>query len=229
MTRLTSLVWSITATARHPGMWSQVDPRKHQYQQSYWRWWNSSWAISDPKRWCCYSATLHMQANLENTAVATGLEKVTFHSNPKERQRQRMFKLPQICTHHMLEKQCRTFSKQGFNSTWTKNFQMFQLDLEKAEGPEFKLPTSTGSLRKQESSRKTSTSALLTTPKPLAVWITTNCGRFFKTWDYQTTWPASWEICMHVKSNSWNRTWNNRLVPNRERSMSRLYIVIVLI
>ena len=54
------------------------------------------------------------------------------------------------------------------------NFQMFKLDLEKAEEPEIKLPTSTGSSRKQESSRKTSISALLTMPKPLTVWITTN-------------------------------------------------------
>ena len=51
---------------------------------------------------------------------------------------------------------------------------MFKLDLEKAEEPEIKLPTSVGSLKKQESSRKTSTSALLTMPKPLTVWITTN-------------------------------------------------------
>ena len=60
------------------------------------------------------------------------------------------------------------------------NFQMFKLVLEKAEEPEIKLPTSTGSSKKQESSRKTSISALLTTPKPLTVWITINCGKFFK-------------------------------------------------
>ena len=59
--------------------------------------------------------------------------------------------------------------------------------LEKAEEPEIKLPTSVGSLKKQESSRKTSTSALLTMPKPLTVWITINCGKFFKRWEYQTT------------------------------------------
>ena len=45
---------------------------------------------------------------------------------------------------------------------------------------------------------KTSTSALLTMPKPLTVWITKNCGKFWKRWEYQTTWPASWEICMQV-------------------------------
>ena len=57
---------------------------------------------------------------------------------------------------------------------WTVNFQMFKLDLEKAEEPEIKLPTSVGSLKKQESSRKTSTSALLTVPKLLTVWTKTN-------------------------------------------------------
>ena len=51
-----------------------------------WRWWNSSCAISNPKRWCCESAALNMPANLENSAVATGLEKVSFHTSPKERQ-----------------------------------------------------------------------------------------------------------------------------------------------
>ena len=56
--------------------------------------------------------------------------------------------------------------------------QMFKLDLEKAEEPEIKLPTSTGSLKKQKSSRNTYTSALLTMPKPLTLWITINCGKF---------------------------------------------------
>ena len=76
---------------------------------------------------------------------------------------------------------------------------MFKLDLDKAEEPEIKLPTSVGSLKKQESFRGTSTSALLTMPKPLTVWITIICGKFFKRWDYQTTWPASWELCMQVR------------------------------
>ena len=80
-----------------------------------------------------------------------------------------------------------------------EKFQMYKLDLEKAEEPEIKLPTSAGSSKEQESSRKTSTSALLTVPKPLTVWITTNCGKLFKRWEYQTTWLASWEICLQVR------------------------------
>ena len=58
------------------------------------------------------------------------------------------------------------------------NFQMFKLVVEKAEEPEIKLATSAGSSKKQESTRKTSVSALLTMPKPLTVWITINCGKF---------------------------------------------------
>ena len=63
---------------------------------------------------------------------------------------------------------------------------MFKLDLEKAEEPVIKLPTSIGSSKKQESSRKTSTSALLTMPRPWTVWITTNCGKLLKKWDHLT-------------------------------------------
>ena len=120
---------------------------------------------------------------------------------------------------------------------------MFKLVLEKAEESEIKLPTFAGSSKKQESSRKTSISALLTMPKPLTMWITINyaksrqscptlCdpmdgsplgssvsgilqartlewaaisfstinyGKFWKRWEYQTTWPASWETYMQVR------------------------------
>ena len=76
---------------------------------------------------------------------------------------------------------------------------MFKLVLEKAEAPEIKLPTSAGSSKKQESSRKISISALLTMPKPLTVWITINCGKCWKRWEYQTIWPAPWETCMQVR------------------------------
>ena len=91
------------------------------------------------------------------------------------------------------------FSKPGFSNMWTVNFLMFKLVLEKAEEPEIKLPTSAGSWEKQENSRKTSISALLTMPRPFTVWITINCGKFWKRWEYQTTWPASWEIYMQVR------------------------------
>ena len=89
---------------------------------------------------------------------------------------------------------------------WTVNFLIFKLVLEKAEEPEIKLPTSAGSWKKQESSRKTSISALLTMPKPLTMWITINCGQFWKRWEYQTTWPASWETYMQVRKQQLEQT-----------------------
>ena len=80
------------------------------------------------------------------------------------------------------------------------NFQMFKLVLEKEpEEPEIKLPTSAAPWKKQESSRKTTISVLLITPKPLTVRITINYGKFWKRWEYQTTWPASWETYMQVR------------------------------
>ena len=112
---------------------------------------------------------------------------------------------------------------------WTVNFQIHKLDLEKAKEPEIKLPISIGSSIKQENSRKTSISASLTMLKPLSVWIKTNHWTFFKRGEYQTTLPASWEISMQVKK--------QQLVPDMEqqtgsklgKSMSRLYIVTLLI
>ena len=75
--------------------------------------------------------------------------------------------------------------------------------------------------------RKTSYTALLTTSKPLTMWITT--GKFFKRWEYQIILPASWEICMQVQNQQLEPDMNNGLVPNWERGTSRLYIVTLLI
>ena len=119
-----------------------------------------------------------MPANLENSAVATGLEKVfSFQSQRKA--------MPKECSnYHMLalishaSKVMLKILQARLQHTSTVNFVMFKLVLEKAEKPEIKLPASAGSWKKQESSRKASISALLTIPKPLTVWITINCGKF---------------------------------------------------
>ena len=118
------------------------------------RWWNSSWAISNPKRWCCESATLNKPANLENSAVATGLENVSFHSNPKERQCPKCSNYCKILLISHASKVILKILQAGFSNMWTMNFQMFKLVLEKAEEPEIRLPTSPGSSKKEESSRK---------------------------------------------------------------------------
>ena len=106
----------------------------------------------------------------------TGKGQFSFQSQRKARPEHAQT-TTQLHSSYMLAKWCSKFSKPGFNSKWTGNFHMFKLVLEKAEEPEIKLPTSIESLKKQKSSRKTSTSALLTMVNPLTVWITTNCGK----------------------------------------------------
>ena len=128
-----------------------------------------------------------MPANLENSAVAMGLEKVSFHSNPKERQCQRMFKYRTTSLISHASKVMLKILQDSLQQYMNCELPDVQAGFKKAEEPEIKLPTPVGSSKKQDSSRKTSTSALLTTPKPLTVWIITNCGKFFKRWEYQTS------------------------------------------
>ena len=116
-----------------------------------------------------------MPANLENSAAATGLEKASFHSNPnaKECSNYRTIALISHASKVMLK-----ILQARFQQYMNHEFQMFRLVLEKSEESEIKLPTSIGSWKKQESSRKTSIFALLTMPKSLTVWVTVNCGEF---------------------------------------------------
>ena len=140
-----------------------------------------------------------MPANLENSAVATALEKVSFHSNPKERQCKEHSYYRTIALISRASKVMLKILQARLQQYVNRELPDIQLVLEKAEEPEIKLPTSIGSSKKQESSRKTSTSALLIMPKPLTVWIATNCGKFWKRWESQTNWPVFWEICMQVR------------------------------
>ena len=105
----------------------------------------------------------------------------------------------QLHSFHKPARFCSKSFKLGFSSMWTENFQVYKLDLETVEKPDIKLPTYAGSQKKVENPRKTSTSASLTTLKPSTVWITTNCGIFFKRWEYQITLPASCKTCRQDK------------------------------
>ena len=105
---------------------------------------------------------------------------------------------------------------------------MFKLDLEKVEEPDIKLPAFIGSLEKQQNTRKTSISALLTKPKPLIVWITTN-WKILKEMGIPDHLACLLRNLYAGQEASQNWTWNNRLFPNWERSMSRLYIVTLII
>ena len=104
-----------------------------------------------------------------------------------------------------------------------------QVGFRKGRGNRDQIANICWSSKKQESSRKTSISALSTTPKPLTMWVTTNCGKFFKRWEYQMTLSPSWEICVQVRKQQLELDMEHRLVPNWERSTSRLYIVTLLV
>ena len=84
-------------------------------------------------------------------------------------------------------KECSKFSKPGFKVTWTMKFHMFNLDIEKGRGTRDQIANILWISEKAREFQKISTCALLTMPKPLTVWITTNSGKFLKRWGYQTT------------------------------------------
>ena len=114
-----------------------------------------------------------MPANLENSAVATGMEKVSFHCNAKE--------CSNYCTIALISHASKVMLKilqAKLQQYVNHELPDVQAGFRKGRGTRDQLPTSTGSWKKQESSRKTSISALLTMPKPLTVWITINCGKF---------------------------------------------------
>ena len=126
---------------------------------------------------CC----IQYASKIRNSAVATGLEKVSFHSNPKERQCQ---KCSNYCTVAFISHSSKVMFKilqARYQQYLNCEFPDVQVGFRKGRGSNgqylFDHP-------KIKSSRKTSTSALLTTPKLLTVWITINCGKFFKRWEY---------------------------------------------
>ena len=174
-----------------------IVPRNHTTNKS-WSWRNSSWAISKLKDDTV--KVLHsMRKQIWETQQWSKDWKVQFSF---QSQRKGMPKnvqtTAQLHTFHML---ARWYSKSfhpGFNNMWTKDFQMYKLDLEKAE-EQISNCQHLLDHRKSRGARKTSTSASLTKLKPLTVWITTNCGKFLKRWECQTTLPNSQETCMQVK------------------------------
>ena len=135
----------------------------------------------------------------------------------------------QLCLFHMLVRLCSKFFKLGFSSMWTENFQTYKLSFKEAEEPEIKLPTFFDSWRNQGNSRNTSTSPSLTDYTKAFVCVDHN-----KLWkilrlEYQITLPVSWEVCVCFKKQQLDQMWNNGLVQNWERNMTRLYSVTLFI
>ena len=119
-----------------------------------------------------------MPGNLENSAVAIGLERSVFIPIPKKGNAKECSNYCIIALISHTSKVMLKILKARLQQYINCELPDFKLVLEKAWELEIKLPTSTESLKKQESTRKISTSALLTMPKHLIVWITTNSGKF---------------------------------------------------
>ena len=119
---------------------------------------------------CWESAAFNMPANLENSALATGLERSVFIPVPKKGNAKECSNYHTVALTSHASKVMLKFSKPGFNSELPD----VQAGFRNGKEPEVKLSTSVGSLKKLDNSRKTSTSALLTMPQPLIMQITTN-------------------------------------------------------
>ena len=165
-----------------------------------------------------------MPANLENSAVATGKGQFSFQS-----QRKAMPKNAQttakLHSSHTLIKLNSKFSKPGFNSMWIVTFQMFKMDLEKAEEQRSNCQHLLDYWKSKRVLEK-HLSALLTMPKPLTVWITTNCGKFLKRWECQTFLLRN----LYAGQEATVRTGHGTTVWFQiGKGSSRLYIVTLLI
>ena len=129
-----------------------------------------------------------MPANLENSAVATELEKVNFHSNSKGSAKEcSNYHTIALISH--ISKVMLKILQARLQQYMNRELPDVRAGFRKGSGTRDQIAA--GSWKKQLSSRKTSLSALLTMPKPLTVWITINCRKFWKRWEYQTTLPAS--------------------------------------
>ena len=162
-------------------MQSQVGLRKHHYEQSSWRRWNPSWSISNSKRWCCKSVALNMSANLENSAVVTGLEKVSFHSNPKERQCQRCSNYHTIALISHASKVLLKIFQARLQHYVNQELPDVQACFRKGKD---QIANIRWIMEKAREFQKNIYFCFIDYTKPLTVWITTNCGRFFKRWKY---------------------------------------------
>ena len=180
-------------------MQSQVGIRKHYYKQSPWRWWNSSWAISNPKRWCCENAALIWKTY----QWPQDWKRLVFIPIPKKGNAK---ECSNYCTTVLISHTSKVMLKilqARLQQYLSQEFPDVQAGFRKGRGTSDQIAIIHWITEKtRKFHKKTSISALLTMPKLLTVWITINCGKFIKRWEYQTALSASWEILSRSRNNS---------------------------
>ena len=140
-----------------------------------------------------------MPINLENSAVATGLEKICFHPIPKKDNAKECSNYRPIVRISHASKVMLKILQVRLQQYVNQELPDVQAGFRKSRGTRDQIANICWIIEKAREFQKTSTSPLSSMPKPLTMWITTNCGKFWKRWEYQTTLPASWEISMQVK------------------------------
>ena len=154
---------------RHPGMWSQVGLRKHHYEQSYWRWWNSSWAISNPKKMMLWKCCTQYASKFGKLSSGHRTGKGVFIPIPKKGNAKE-------CSNYRTIALNSHTSKVMFKILWARLQQYVNRELpdvqagfRKGRGTRDQIANICWIIKKARESRKTSTSALLIMPKPLTV------------------------------------------------------------
>ena len=140
-----------------------------------------------------------MPANLENSAVAIGLEKVIFIPIPKKGNAKECSNYHTIALISHTSKVLLKILQARLQRKWSMKFQMFKLDLEKAIGTRDQIGNIHWIIEKAIEFQKNIYFCFIDYAKALTVWITINCGKFWKRWEYQTTWSASWKTYMQVR------------------------------
>ena len=141
-----------------------------------------------------------MLANLENSAVATGLEKVNFHPFPRKGNAKEWPKYHTIALISHASKTMLKILQVRLQQFVNRELPDVQAGFGKCRETRDQIANICWIIEKaKEFQKKTSVSALLTMPKPLTVWITINCGKFWKRWEYQTHKPVSLDICLLVR------------------------------
>ena len=140
-----------------------------------------------------------MPANLENSTVATGLEKVSFHSNAKKGNAK---ECSNCCTIALISHASKVLLK--ILQARLQQFMNWELPdvqagFRKGRGTRDQIANIHWIIEKAREFQKNTYFCFIDYAKPFDCWITTNCGKFWKRWEYQTTWSASWEICMQVR------------------------------
>ena len=192
------MVWSLSRT-RHPGMWSQVALRKHHYEQSWWRWRNSSRTISNPERWCWESATLNMPANLENQQWPQDWKRSVFIPIPKKGKSKECSNYQTIALISHASKVMFKILQARLQQYMNWEFPDVHAGFRKGRGTRDQIANICWIMEKSREFQKNIYFCFIDYAKASDCVDHNKLGKFWKRWEYRTTCPALWEICMQVR------------------------------